>query len=1532
MRPDSLQRRDTAVAIIGMACRFPGARNVAQYWRNLCEGVESLHLSTDEELRAAGVDASMPDHPDYVRSGGVVEDAESFDAPFFGFGAREAEIIDPQQRVFLECAWEALEDAGYDPEKYAGAVGMFAGAGMNTYAPVNLLSNPETVGTVGLYQLMLGNDKDFLATRAAYKMNLKGPAVSVQTACSTSLVAVQMAFESLLRGECDMAMAGGVSIAFPQKSGYLFMPGMILSPDGHCRAFDAKAAGTVPGRGAGIVVLKRLEDALADRDHIYAVIRGAAINNDGSAKVGYSAPSVEGQSIAIRRSMEMAGFEPASMGYIEAHGTGTEVGDPIEVAALQQAFGNTGSRRQFCAIGSVKTNIGHLDTAAGVAGLIKAALTVRHRTIPPTLHFTAPNPLIPFAQSPFRVNTSLHRYEAETPFRAGVSSFGIGGTNAHVSLEEWQQPDEPRLQRPQLLVWSARSEAALESATQRLAEHLEANPDLCPADVAFTLQSGRRAFRYRRTLTAHDAEDAIRALQETGSPRARTSVVEQAQPDIVFLFPGQGSQYVQMGAGLYRNVPLFAEHVDHCCEILAPLLHLDLRSILYPGAEREEEAAALLNETWVTQPALFTVEYAAARMWQACGIEPAAMLGHSVGEYVAACLAGVMRVEDALRLIAVRGKLIQSMLAGAMLAVSLPEEQTRPLLSDGLCVAAVNAHNQTVASGPAEEIEALEALLKGRHVPCRRLRTSHAFHSAMLDPAVDALTAEAAGVVLHAPRIPYLSNVTGTWVTDEEATSPAYWGRHMRSAVRFADGLDTLRQQGDAVMLEAGPGESLLSLQRQHFGKDAPKHLISTMRHPSAREEDYEHWLDAAGRLWLAGAEMEWSALHAGEAPCRVSLPTYPFERQRYWIEARTAGHEAAATTGALSTDSKQKLSSWFYTPSWKRSLTAVPAEREEQDTEQVWLVLADDTLPALRMLRERLAQKARVIQVRSGKKLLRESAERYTIDLSKREDYAALIQHLLDDGLWPEQILHGWAAEGDSDDGGKSCWDRGLYSAMYLAQAIADVSSTRDAAIHVVTVRGQHVFGERTIDAAAAALATFCKVIPLENANVACKVIDIDPDTVDAAMLAGQLEREVQTEPDGEVIALRHRTRWVEEYEPLATNAPAGNALRIRNGGVYVITGGLGGVGLVLAEHLACTAQARVVLTTRSELPAEARWEEIAAAPETAEALRTRIRALQRIRAAGGEVHLLRAEVNDRQSMAAALDSVRSTLGPIRGVLHAAGLGASSMMQSRSRDEVEKVLAPKTEGCAWIPDLTAGQETDFILLFSSISAVVPGVGLSDYGAANSFLDAFAAAHDREDGTRVLSVNWDRWSETGMAADASYRFASEIRREAMGEGITNREAVEVFDRVLACPQTRIIVSTRDLYRQLAKSAGVHALLREVLTNTSAGAAVNFHPRPALSQEFTEPTEETERAVAIIWQNLLGVDRVGSHDNFFELGGHSLLGIQVMARIRERFGVDLPLRTVFEAPTPAEFAQLIRTIPWASGMAAAGGGEREEIEI
>ena len=888
-----------SIAIIGMSGRFPGAGNVRQFWENLAGGVESISRFADGELEMRPpADAGEA----FVNARGVVRDADLFDAGFFNFNAREAELLDPQHRVFLECSWEALESAGYDPEQYPGLIGVWAGSGINSYLLYNIGTGHDFFARlVGGYQqgesaAQFSNDRDFLATRVSYKLNLKGPSLTVQTACSTSLVAIAQACQGLWSYQTDMALAGGVSISFPQRRGYVYQEGAIASADGHTRTFDAAAQGTVFSSGAGIVLLKRLEDAQADGDPIVAVIRGAAINNDGAGKVSFTAPSVDGQAEVIQMAQALAGVAPESISYVEAHGTGTPLGDPIEVAALTQAFRAGGAEHNhFCALGSLKTNVGHMDIASGVAALIKTALALRHRQLPPSLHFQKPNPHIDFANSPFYVNTRLLDWPAgrdDVPRRAGVSSFGVGGTNAHLILEEapaLAAKPESGGRETHLFVISARSENALEAATANLGRHLRQTPDLRAADVSHTLQAGRRAFPCRRIVVGSQLNEVADTLERRDAKRVYSQLSARRAPTVAFLFPGQGAQNVGMGETLYRTEAVFRGEIDRCAEALRPFLDgTDLRTILYPAEGEKAEAKASLDQTRFTQPALFVFGYALARLLMSWGVQPGAMLGHSVGEYVAATLSGVFSLEDALALVAQRARMVQAQPGGVMLAVRLPESEIAALLAEngeGLSVAAINAPSLCVVSGSAEAASVFEKILEGKQIASRRLKTSHAFHSAMMEPVVEPFTALVKSISLHPPQIPFVSNLTGQWITDAQATDPGYWARHLRESMRFADGVgELLRTEPGSVLLEVGPGQTLAPLARQHplAGTGTGAVVLSTL---SEGRDESEAALTAVGRLWLEGVPVDWAGLRAGESPRRVELPTYPFERKKFWID-----------------------------------------------------------------------------------------------------------------------------------------------------------------------------------------------------------------------------------------------------------------------------------------------------------------------------------------------------------------------------------------------------------------------------------------------------------------------------------------------------------------------------------------------------------------------------------------------------------------------------------------------------------------------
>jgi acyl transferase domain-containing protein/acyl carrier protein len=1528
-----------SVAIIGMAGRFPGAGNIEEFWRNLCDGVESISFFTEEELKSAGEASSVLKDPHYVGARGILEGVELFDASFFGFYPREAQLLDPQHRLFLECAWEALEDAGYVTESYEGSVGVFGGAGINSYLLSILSQNPEGLSAAEWYQLAIGNYSDFLTTRVSYKLNLRGPSLNIQTACSTSLVAVHVACRSLLGRQCDMALAGGVAIGLPQKRGYLFQEGMILSPDGHCRTFDAKAQGTVPGNGVGIVVLKRLADAVAERDHIYAVIKGSAVNNDGSLRVGFTAPGVAGQAEVIATAHEIAGIDPETITYIEAHGTGTSLGDPIEIAALTQVFGEKTETKGFCAIGSVKTNLGHLDAAAGVTGLIKTALALDRGMIPPSLNFERPNPKIDFSGGPFYVNTRLSEWKAgDAPRRAGVSSFGIGGSNAHVVLEEAPAIESSARSRHwQLLALSAKTDSALETATARLAAHLKRHadldlPELDLADVAYTLQIGRKAFAHRRILVCQTLEDAWNALENRDPKRVFSASVacETDYSPVVFMFSGQGAQYVDMGFDLYQAEPTFREAIDYCSESLKPHLDLDLRDLLYPTSESVEEAARQLSQTRVTQPALFAIEYALAKLWMEWGIRPQAMIGHSVGEYVATCLAGVCSLEDAVRLVAARGRLMQGAPEGAMLSVRLEERAARDLLGGKLSMAAVNGPASCVVSGSRDAIVELEQRLTEEGVDHRRLHTSHAFHSEMMDSILKSFEREVEKVTLKSPQIPYVSNLTGTWITEAEATDPAYYAKHLRHTVRFADGVGELLKEPDSVLLEVGPGQTLSALARENSGAARGRVILNSTRHPHDQQSDVSFILNTLGRLWLAGVKIDWPGFSAKERRLRVSLPAYPFERQRYWFDVKEpaiAGDVHQADLRASSQAGSREIADWFYVPSWKRAdlpraLAANVAPNVAVDEKVNWLLLSDDHGLGYRVA-ERLVDLGQdVITVKMGKRFERIGEHAYILDPQSRADYEALLAALIELKKIPQKIAHFWnVTPTDRVRSGPELFEEaqaaGFYSLLFLAQALGRRNVTDQLRLWVVSTNLQEVTGEELLCPEKATLLGPCQVIPQEYPNIACHSLDvIIPDSwpdsrrptglIDETLIDRLVTEFTANISDDRTIAYRGNHRWALSYERVPAGDFRQSLTRLRQGGIYLITGGLGKIGLAIAEHLARTAQAKLILIGRSEFPLRDEWDQWLGTHDERDQVSRKIRKLMEIEEAGSEVLVLSADVANERQMQKVIARADDRFGRIHGVIHAAGeVGEKAIrtVQEMDPDECTSQFQAKIHGLNVLAGALRGRELDFFILQSSLSSVLGGLGFAAYSAANHYLDAFARKQSQTNGAHWVSVNWDGW-----------RFDEEKRFGAapVELAISPEDGVEVFQRLLSVDGfNQVVISTGDLHARIGKWIKGKPKLEpkaEARSNSSASLA----SRPRLPTTYVAPGNELERRIVEVWQNLLGIEPVGIHDNFFDLGGDSLLGTQLVAQLRSIFQTEFPMRGLFEGPTVAGAAKIIET--------------------
>jgi phthiocerol/phenolphthiocerol synthesis type-I polyketide synthase E len=1511
--------RQNAIAIVGMAGRFPGARTLEEFWRNLRDGVESIEEFNAADLAAERVDSTLARNPRYVARGTVLEDAERFDAAFFGYSPREAEILDPQQRVFLEAAWAAMEDAGYAGDCAGRAVGVYAGAGMNGYLLRQIWANPAFVALVGAYQIMVGNDKDFLATRVSYRLDLRGPSVTVQTACSTSLVAVVVACRALQRGECDMALAGGVAIPFPQRGGYLYEEGMILSPDGHCRPFDERAKGIRPGSGAGVVVLKRLEDAQADRDTIQAVITGAAVNNDGAAKAGYTAPSVEGQIEVIATAQALAGVDPRTIGYLEAHGTGTPLGDPIEISALTQVFRASTPDVGFCRLGSLKANLGHLDAAAGVASLIKTVLALRHRAFPPLVNFHRANPQLELPSSPFIAPTAATPWPTtgDEPRRAGVSSFGIGGTNAHVVLEEAPAPEpSPPARAAQLLVLSARSEAALDWSTADLADHLESSPETRLADVSYTLQLGRKAFSHRRALVARDALEAAAALRRPQAAPVMAGVRSGADRPVAFLFSGQGSQHPGMGHGLYETEPVYRDLVDRCAGLLEPHLGLDLRRILFTSA-----GEGAIDETRLTQPALFVTEAALAALWESRGVKPSAMVGHSLGEYVAAHRAGVLTLEDALAAVAARGKLMQSMTPGTMAGVQLPPEELAPLLAESPAVelAAVNAPGLCTVSGPSDAVETFLEHLAKRGVGARPLHTSHAFHSASMEPALRPFREVMEKVKLSPPTLPYVSNLTGTWITPEQATSPAYYSDHLRRAVRFEDGVRTIARDPSVILLEVGPGNALTTLARLTLGNDAAR-ALSSLGHPRDKRPDDEAVLESAGRLWLAGAHLDWEGLHDGEAPRRVPLPTYPFERKRFWVEASAAKgahasaapdagqHVAPPSVAAVSTDPGD----WFFEPTWTRSHAATSGCR----LEGTWLLLTPQGRFGEAVERALAEAGASTVVVESGVELQRLGSGRFRVRPGVNEDLATVLKEVREDGGTVRGALYLWLIEKAPGDP-----VRLGYQALVTLAATLQPTAEAPAFVLVGTEGAASVLDERVRHPEAALAMGPVLTLPAEVPWLRIRSVDLQIGTgrqaADAA--ARELIAEAAT-PDGEnVVARRGGVRWVRRVERISAPKPNAAGLPVREKGAYLVTGGLGGVGLTLASWLAREYSARLLLTARTALPPREEWDAWVASHPAEERNATAIRAVREMEGVGAEVMVAAADVTANAAMGRAIEEACKRWGRLHGVIHAAGIpGNGRVAFLKDESEVRDVLAPKVDGLATLVQILGKEPLDFVALLSSISSIMGWARLGDYASANAVLDVFPDAASRPAAwRRVLAVNFSHWRDVGFAARVSV--GADRRQdwqEAMRTAIPPQSGTEAFVRALASGRQQLVVAPYDIVEGMARLRGLSAAARQGPDRPQREtAAAREAQSPALDSSapaspFDAPSTATEKKLAAIWSELLGVERVGVNDDWFELGGHSLLATRLFSRIEQTTGKNLPLASLLEGATIKHLASLI----------------------
>ena len=1474
------------IAVIGMSGKFPGANNLDEYWDNLSNGREAIEFFSDEELIESGIKKELIASGNYVKAGGCLHGKENFDSSFFNYSPGEATSMDPQIRVFHEVVYSALEDAGCIPENCKGPVALFTGAGQNAPWVANTNLNNKLF-TVDAFTKNLLNNKDHLSTLISYKLNLTGAAISIHTACSTSLVAIHLACRNLLMGESKVAIAGGVSITNMLKSGYVYKKDMIYSPDGHCRPFDAKSAGTLLTDGVGVVVLKKLQDAINDRDNIHAIIKGSAINNDGVSKVGYTAPSVKGQLECIKTAQKMSKVEPKTISYVEAHGTGTKLGDPIEIEALNIAFNN--EKNKHCFLGSVKSNIGHTGEAAGIAGFIKTVLCIKNRQIPATLHFENPNENIEFDNGPFIVNTKLREWKnSEFPLRAGVSSLGVGGTNAHVILEEPPKIDNTFVEsnNPQILVLSAKSPGALRQHEEKLLGFLLNNIDANIKDIAWTLQEGRKAFPYRSCVTAFNVKEAINQLSDKNSNSIQSEPVSAGGKKLAFMFTGQGSQYVNMGRELYENEEPFRSIMDNSFQVAMKFNGKDYKKILYPENENNEH---LINETANAQPILFMFEYALAKQLEHFSIVPDLMIGHSIGEYTAACLSGVMSFEDTLKLVIKRGELMQGLPKGSMLSVGASQEELKSRLSSKLSIAAVNSDSNCVLSGEKEDLELVYQKLVEDEIPAKFLHTSHAFHSEMMAPIKGEFSRIVSTVELKKPSIPYFSNVTGEQIKHSDLTEMDYWSSHLTDTVLFSSGIQKMLESDDLIFVEIGPGNTLSNLVYQNCSGDVQNEVVSLVRHPKIVVQDQHFLYKSIGKLWTSGCELDWSKVSDSAMSRKISLPTYHFESVKFPL-AEDVFSKITSGSYAYGDIERREALNWFYEPSWTRS--SISAKNHEQHVDGHVLIFMDDAGIGHEFAKTINCNSENIIQVKIGDQYRMLGDNSFQLNPGMKEDYEALFKEIKERGVHLSNIIHLFTLNTNKDEA--DCFEKlktlGYYSLLNISKNIPISLDLKLTKLLVVSNDIQNVSGVERSQLSKSLMLGLVNVISQESPQVECKCVDISLDH-DIKTLVKNICGEMHGGNQEKNIAYRFGKRWVRNYNQLELDLTKGTGnSKLKQNGVYLITGGLGSLGFLYSMYLLENYNASLILVGRSENLFE----------NNSSSNDVKSQRLNELKQAGN-VLFLKSDVASFDEMNSAVRDGESAFGKINGIIHTAGVTRGGSFRSiglLKEEECENQFSSKVYGLLVLEKLFRNVDLDFCLLSSSLSSVLGGKEFGAYSSANIFMDYFS---DSDSIKNCVSINFDglNFEDDGVT----------------GLSLNRDEMIVVLENALSLDGIRqVIISVGDLKRRLDK--WVYGINKEIFNvQDSSGTFKEELISSNLNARFTEPKTSVEKQLCILFETFLGTARIGINDDLFLLGTDSLKAMTLINHIHREFGVEISLSDFFQYHTIHELAIIVENRMW-----------------
>ncbi|MCX6316089.1 MAG: amino acid adenylation domain-containing protein [Bacteroidetes bacterium] len=1498
------------IAVIGMAGRFPMADTIETFWENLRTGRDCITDFSREELLARGVTEEELSDEHYVPSAGYLHSKEYFDAAFFNYRPAEAALMDPQLRIFHECCWEALEDSGYASLLDSVRTGLFAAGSPNINWQL-YAQYMNRQGEVDHFTAINLQDISFLSTRISYKLNLRGPSVYQQTACSSSLVTVHQACSSLLLGECDMAIAGGITISNSRK-GYIYKEGMIYSPDGRCRAFDNESGGTVSGEGAGVVVLKRLSDAIQDRDNIYGIIKGSAINNDGSDKMGYSTPGVSGQSDVLRKALQMAAVDASSVTYIEAHGTGTVLGDPAEVEALNAVYGTASNRgKAQCALGSVKSSMGHLDNAAGVAGLIKTLLALKHKTIPASLHFKQPNPAIPFLNGPFYVIAETSPWQTDVlPRRAAVSSFGIGGTNAHIILEEAPGiPASADSGEPQLLLLSAKTKESLARISGTMREYLSLRNETSLADLCYTLQQGRVRFQHRLALVCRDKEEAISMLQ-SGNVQQHSGIAnKEAIQQTVFMFSGQGSQYPGMCRGLYQANELFRREVDQCLEIATQFTRLPLKQALF--SQDDDTAEAQLRNTAFTQPLLFITEYALARTLMAYGIKPDIMIGHSIGEYVAATISGVFSPEDALRLVICRGELMSSAGTGRMLSIEISETAIKEVLKGfpDIEISVINSPGSLVVSGTDAAIVSLTEKLTTEGYTCKPVNTSHPFHSRMMESALRPLEEAFQKIAIHPPTIPYISNLTGELVSFVQINDPAYWSAQLRHAVQFSKGMDNILQQGPAVLIEAGPGRTLCNYAAQSNYYSTEHSTVNMVRHARQQVTDDSYFTEKIGLLWLRGLNPDWESYHQGKERKRVSAPVYSFEKTSYPANVdayELISRELMKGTAPLRNNPEE----YIFRLQWQGAPVHVPATPTALSNSTVLLFAdSDETAFVYRDILALAGYASITITPHTCFEKWNETS--FGIEPGNAEQLQQLLPVLLQSGYAPENIV--WvtgSATPDMRDAAvvKTSLDWHYLSLCYVARAIVEAGYKGKSKMLVVSNQLWQVFQTDQVNPLHTSILGPVKIIPVEYTAIQCKIIDagIEDRGTDKRQWARILTYELQHHWDDTQVAYRYGNRWIPVYKEQDIRTAPSISEVLPDEKVYLVAGGLGGMGLTIAGHLAVQHRANVFVLHRSHFPPEEVWQDILKEEIEGSNLSVQLKKLTEIRAAGGKLQLCRVDITDAQQVKDCLRDIQETAGVVKGLVWAAGeIDYGGTIYKRTKEDYLKYTDSKIKSlCIFEQELDIHQ-LDFLALFSSMGNLFHQVkfGQVAYNTANEFLSGYATYAAARYATRAFTIHWCDWLDTGMSVRSIMKEKGlddirEVNRAIGSGGIKAKEGIAIFDLCLAHSDNGYYINKKDIGLEMAQYALQAKQQTDELPVAGDGTAADQSP------------QNNTTILTGIFSDFFGKKEMTPTEDFFELGGDSLKAMTLIGRINKRTGYQFTVADLFKYPNAATLAAVM----------------------